>query len=158
MRVVGYFAYCAVAVVVAQIGSMVLAFVLSFANISIWVAALFGEGLAGQILQVVGNLLFAGIFGFTVAAAVHWFRPTLDSGAQEIAGISAGILGFIFPILTGGFMLFISDLAPEALLPLAEPAALFVVVLAAYAIVGGGVALGLALAIHATRPAPVAGK
>ena len=84
MRVIGYLLGCVLAVIAAQIGAWILTFVLAFANITGIAAVLVGEDVALSILGVIGNVIFAVLFGYFISQSLAWYRSSFRGDASLI--------------------------------------------------------------------------
>lgn len=91
-----YGLWCIGAVVAAYLLSVIVAVILSIANIGVFAAAILGEAGAATAIQLVGNLVFAGALGYLVAAAfMSAFHHNSEDASLVIVGAVAA-LGFTF--------------------------------------------------------------
>lgn len=152
-RFVGYLAWCACSVALAQISAILVTVFAAFANLTTFVGAIFGVDIASGLVEIVGNLAFAVSFGWLLAHGIRWLIDPREESPVLAGGVVGGVLGFVFPIITAGSLFVLHDLAPEvAEAVVTSDASRLISVVAAYALVGGLAALGVAVLVRpATR-------
>lgn len=148
-RFLGYLAWCAVSVGLAQVGGILIGLIATFTNLAGFVGAMLGPDVADWLVRLVGNLAFAMIFGYLVGEGVRWLLVRADESAIRIASVIAGILGFVFPVISAGTLYFLHGLAPDVVETInASDVNRLVTVVAMYALVAGLAALGIAALVR----------
>lgn len=107
-RIAAYGVLCLVSVVIAYIISVVAAVLLGAANVTVIAAAFLGDDGAVTLIQLVGNLLFAGALGYLVAAC---FASTFEDRSADadatlviVGAIAALAMTFGFPAFAASYL------------------------------------------------------
>ncbi len=101
-----YAALCLAAVVVAYFASVTAIVLLNFANVSLFAVATLGTEVTATVLNLLGNLLFAGILGYLVAAswATVYQGGEADPAATFVGAIAALATTFGFPAFAASYL------------------------------------------------------
>lgn len=104
-KIAVYAGWCLASVVLAYIGSVVAAVVLSGANVTGIAAAFLGEDGALTLIQLLGNVLFAWALGYLVAASFTDAFDRQDDGTLGIVGTVAALaVTFGFPVFALSYL------------------------------------------------------
>jgi hypothetical protein len=144
------------AVGLAQIAAILIGIFATFTNLAGFIDAFLGPDVADWLVRLVGNVAFAIIFGYLVGEGVRWLLVRADESAIRIASVIAGILGFVFPVISAGTLYLLHGAAPDvAETIVASDVNRLVAVVAMYALVAGLAALGIAALVRpeGRRPA-----
>jgi hypothetical protein len=111
-----YWAYVLGALVVAQIASIVITFVLSLNVTAAVIATVLGDDLATAAAHLVGDVVFAVVFGYVVALGLASFdRASEPSGPELVGGLVGGLAAFVMPqVVTGPLVTFMFREQPDA--------------------------------------------
>ena len=121
VRLFGYLGGCVIAVLVAQVGAWLFGVFATFTALAGFITQVAGAEVASGIIQLLGNLAFAAIFGYLVAELVGWLVGTSSTlRGRYVAGVTAGVLAFVFPALSVGAVLWLADVAPDVVRPIVD--------------------------------------
>jgi hypothetical protein len=102
----GYMAACLASVVAAYVIAVIFGVLLGAANVTAIAAALIGEEGALSLLQLLGNLVFAGVLGVSVVASFSsaFHGPSDDGTLVVVGGVTALAVTFGFPAFAQSYL------------------------------------------------------
>lgn len=111
VRLPGFYAFCLLSIGLAYVGAVVLAALVSFANIAIFAAMLVGADSAASIIQLLGNIVYAVLAGYLVTESYKsLIRPsTRDASLIAIGTVTVLALTFGFPTFASSYLPSLAD-------------------------------------------------